>query len=158
MRGGALVLAATSPSSPKSMTTNQTASASSGETSETDSSQSLIPPSFPTDILWIAQSLNGKPYTQENNRPTFTLTSSKTIIGFSGCNRFTSTAQWGPNTLDIQPFALTRMACSPQEMASENTYLLALRSMRTWSKDKQGLLKLSGDKGTLIFKHGLFSQ
>src|SRR5579883_1705899 len=156
-----IVLAATSPSAPKPAPSEPASIQSEPapvQSEELSPTNSLIPPSFPTDMLWVARSLNGTPYTMESDRPTFTLTSSKTVIGFSGCNRFTSTAQWNPEALDIRPFALTRMTCSPEKMAMENAYLSVLRSVNRWSKDKHGMLKLSGEKGILIFERALIAQ
>ncbi len=52
------------------------------------------------------------------------------VLGSSGCNRFTGAFQEGVGTLTIGPLAVSRRACPPPQMALESKMLGALEAAR----------------------------
>lgn len=48
------------------------------------------------------------------------------VAGSSGCNRFSGAWRQDGRTLKLGPFAGTRMACAPAEMAVEQRFLVVL--------------------------------
>jgi heat shock protein HslJ len=108
---------------------------------------------FPLGTTWIAVSLNGKTFS--GDRPSFTLDQQFRAKGFAGCNTFAATAYpLKEQVLAVGPFALTKKSCDKAVMASEQAYLVALRSAGKW--DQQGsTLVIKSQNGELVFERAL---
>lgn len=90
---------------------------------------------FPLNSSWVAMSLNGKAFNGE--RPSFKLDDQMRATGFSGCNNYSTTAYpLRDQGLAVAPFALTKKTCDKAAMATEQAFLMALRSSGKW--DIQG--------------------
>jgi heat shock protein HslJ len=108
---------------------------------------------FPLGATWVAVSLNGKPFT--GDRPSFTLDQQFRAKGFAGCNTFAATAYpLREQNLAVGPFALTKKACDKSLMASEQAFLVALRSAGKWDQDGSTLV-IKSQAGELRFERAL---
>ncbi|MCB8820449.1 META domain-containing protein [Microvirga rosea] len=108
---------------------------------------------FPLGSTWTAVSLNGKPFT--GDRPSFTLDDQLRARGFGGCNNYSATAYpLREQRLAVGPFALTKKACDKGAMASENAFLVALRTSAQW--DIVGrVLTIKTQSGELRFERAI---
>jgi len=108
---------------------------------------------FPLGSSWTAVSLNGKPFT--GDRPSFTLDDQLRARGFGGCNNYSATAYpLREQRLAVGPFALTKKNCAKPAMASEQAFLIALRTAAQW--DIQGpILTIRTQNGELKFERAL---
>ncbi|GGG38635.1 META domain-containing protein [Bizionia arctica] len=68
---------------------------------------------------------------------------SKTVSGFSGCNRFSGTYKMDGNSISFGPLASTRMACGENETKTEQNMLTALSRVTTFSIKGQELTLLN---------------
>ena len=94
---------------------------------------------FPLGATWIAVSLNGKPF--GGDRPSFSLDQQFRAKGFAGCNTYAATAYpLREQNLAVGPFALTKKACDKSVMASEQAFLVALRTAGKWDQDGSTLV------------------
>ncbi|TYA60095.1 META domain-containing protein [Formosa maritima] len=97
--------------------------------------------------------------------------STKTVSGFSGCNRFTGTYILDENKITIGPLAGTRMACMETINNIETSMLEALSNVNTIHvnnqtltllKDKDVLLQASQENAYVLeytaMSRGLFNQ
>lgn len=109
---------------------------------------------FPLGSSWIAVSLNGKPF-GGTERPSFKLDDQMRATGFSGCNTYSTTAYPLRNQgLAVAPFALTKRTCDKAAMATEQAFLMALRSSGKW--DIQGrTLIIKSQTGELHLERAL---
>jgi heat shock protein HslJ len=108
---------------------------------------------FPLGATWVAVSLNGKPFT--GDRPSFTLDQQFRAKGFAGCNTFAATAYpLREQNLAVGPFALTKKACDKSLMASEQAFLVALRSAGKWDQNGSTLV-IKSQAGELRFERAL---
>jgi len=122
--------------------------------------QQVLPPKprqqdkiFPLGASWIAVSLNGRPFT--GDRPSFTLNQQFRATGFGGCNTFSATAYpLREQTLAVGPFALTKKQCPGNVMATEQAFLVALRSSQKWDQKGSTLITQTGN-GELRFERAL---
>lgn len=108
---------------------------------------------FPLGSTWTAVSLNGKPFT--GDRPSFTLDDQLRARGFGGCNNYSATAYpLREQRLAVGPFALTKKSCDKGAMASENAFLVALRTSAQW--DIVGrVLTIKTQSGELKFERAI---
>jgi heat shock protein HslJ len=108
---------------------------------------------FPLNASWTAVSLNGKPF--GGDRPSFRLDDQLRATGFGGCNTYSATAyplrQQG---LAVGPFALTKKTCDKAAMASEQAFLVALRTSAKWEV-KGPVLTIRTQNGELRFERAL---
>ncbi|KQT46684.1 heat-shock protein [Methylobacterium sp. Leaf456] len=87
---------------------------------------------FPLGATWTAVSLNGKPFSG-NDRPTFIIDSQYRARGYGGCNTFTATAfPLREQNLAVGPLALTKKSCDKALAATEQSFLVALRTSGAW--------------------------
>ena len=108
---------------------------------------------FPLGATWIAVSLNGKPFS--GDRPSFTLDQQFRAKGFSGCNTYAATAYpLREQGLAVGPFALTKKACDKALMATEQAFLVALRSAAKWDTQSSTLI-IRSQNGELRFERAL---
>ncbi|MBZ6076126.1 META domain-containing protein [Microvirga puerhi] len=108
---------------------------------------------FPLRSIWTAVSLNGKPFT--GDRPSFSLDDQLRARGFGGCNNYSATTYpLREQKLAVGPFALTKKTCDKATMASENAFLIALRTSNQW--DITGpFLTIHTQSGELKFERAL---
>jgi heat shock protein HslJ len=108
---------------------------------------------FPVGSSWIAVSLNGKPFS--GDRPSFTLDQQFRAKGFSGCNTYSATAYpLKEQGLAVGPFALTKKSCAKDLMASEQAFLVALRTSAKWETAGSTLI-IRTQNGELRFERAL---
>lgn len=109
---------------------------------------------FPVPSSWVAQSLNGKPYSGRD-RPTFALDQQYRARGFGGCNTFSTTAYpLKEQRFAVGPLALTKKQCDKAVMESERAYLVALRTSGQW--DLEGItLVLKTPSGEMRFERAI---
>ncbi|RDI57864.1 META domain-containing protein [Microvirga subterranea] len=108
---------------------------------------------FPLGASWVAVSLNGKPFS--GDRPSFRLDDQLRASGFGGCNSYTATAYpLREQGLAVGPFALTKRSCDKAAQATEQAFLVALRTSAKW--DIQGrTLIIRTQNGELRFERAI---
>lgn len=108
---------------------------------------------FPLGATWVAVSLNGKPF--GGDRPSFTLSDKFRATGFGGCNNYAATAYpLRESGLAVGPFALTKKSCARDAMASEQAFLVALRTSAKWEQRGSELI-IRTQNGELRFERAL---
>ncbi|HEX2134808.1 MAG TPA: META domain-containing protein [Microvirga sp.] len=108
---------------------------------------------FPVGASWIAVSLNGRRFT--GDRPSLTVNQQFRATGFAGCNNFSATAfPLREQGLAVSPFALTKRSCGRDVMASEQAFLIALRTAAKWEQQGSTLI-LRSPNGELRFERAL---
>lgn len=91
---------------------------------------------FPLNSSWVAVSLNGKPFGGAEP-PSFRLDDQMRATGFGGCNNYSTVAYpLREQGLAVAPFAVTKKSCDKAAMATEQAFLMALRTAGKW--DIQG--------------------
>jgi heat shock protein HslJ len=122
-------------------------SADSGTATAAESSAAQAAPAL-VGTTWRLTELAGKPAPlgQDGKAATLELTAGgKRATGFAGCNRMTGAYVLNGDSLQLGPFALTRMACL-KGMELEKQYVDALQRTRAYrqSAEKLELLDSSG--------------
>jgi heat shock protein HslJ len=108
---------------------------------------------FPLGASWTAVSLNGRPIGGE--RPTMVVDDQLRAKGFAGCNTYSATAfPLRENGFAVGPVAVTKRACDNATMASERSFLTALRGARRWGL-QEGRLVLQGTAGEIRFERAI---
>jgi heat shock protein HslJ len=108
---------------------------------------------FPVGASWTAVSLNGRRFT--GDRPSLTVNQQFRATGFAGCNTYSATAfPLREQGLAVSPFALTKKTCGRDVMASEQAFLLALRTAAKWEQQGSTLI-LRSPSGELRFERAL---
>ena len=108
---------------------------------------------FPQNVSWAAVSLNGRSFPGEP--PSMMLDAQYRLKGFSGCNTFSATAYpLREQRLAVGPFALTRKSCAGPTMASEKSFLTALRTSAQWDLVGPNLV-IKTQAGELRFERSL---
>ncbi|MXQ14389.1 META domain-containing protein [Microvirga makkahensis] len=108
---------------------------------------------FPLGSSWVAVSLNGKPFTGE--RPSFRLDDQLRATGFSGCNTYSTTAYpLREQGLAVAPFAVTKKTCDKAAMATEQAFLMALRTSGKWDIQGRNLI-IKSQTGELVLERSL---
>jgi heat shock protein HslJ len=109
---------------------------------------------FPLGVAWIAVSVNGKPLSGVE-RPAFQIDEQFRVRGFGGCNSFSTTAfPLREQGIAVGPLALTKRSCDKGVMASEMSFLTALRTSAKWDT-QVGSLVIRGPNGELKFERSL---
>lgn len=87
---------------------------------------------FPLGTTWTAVSLNGKAIAG-SERPSFIVDTQYRARGFGGCNTFAATAfPLREQHIAVGPLALTKKTCDKGIIASEQAFLVALRTAGQW--------------------------
>lgn len=109
---------------------------------------------FPLGAMWTAVSMNGKPFTGAD-RPSFIIDAQYRARGYGGCNTFTATAfPLREQQLAVGPLALTKKSCDKALAATEQAFLVALRTAGKWDLvDSQ--LVIQSPNGVLRFDRSL---
>jgi heat shock protein HslJ len=109
---------------------------------------------FPLGSSWVAVSLNGKPFGGAE-RPSFKLDDQLRATGFSGCNTYSTTAYpLRDQGLAVAPFAITKKTCDKATMATEQAFLMALRTSGKWDIQGRNLI-IKSQTGELRFERSL---
>jgi len=109
---------------------------------------------FPLGSMWTAVSMNGKPFTGAD-RPSFIIDAQYRARGYGGCNTFTATAfPLREQHLAVGPLALTKKTCDKALAASEQAFLVALRTAGKWDLDGSQLV-IRSQNGELRFDRAL---
>jgi heat shock protein HslJ len=109
---------------------------------------------FPLGQAWIAVSMNGKAF-GGTERPTFTLDDQYRVRGFGGCNTYSTTAfPMREQGLAVGPLAITKRTCDGALLATEKSFLTALRTSAKWDT-VVGTLLIKGPNGELKFERAL---
>jgi heat shock protein HslJ len=72
------------------------------------------------------------------------------VAGRAICNSYASTYTVDGSSLDVQPVALTRMACPPPGDALEDAFFDALEGVRSWAIEDDELVLMDGDGDELL--------
>jgi heat shock protein HslJ len=108
---------------------------------------------FPLGAAWSAISVGGRSVGGE--RPTLVIDDQLRAKGFAGCNTYSATAfPLRDQSMAVGPVAVTRRACDAGAMATERTFLVALRSARKWDL-LNGQLVIQGAAGEIRFERAL---
>jgi heat shock protein HslJ len=109
---------------------------------------------FPLGNVYVAVSLNGKPFTGVE-KPGFTLDKQFRARGFGGCNSFTAVAYpLKSQGIVVGPINLTKRSCAKELMDAETAYLTALRTAQKWDLIA-GRLVVKGPNGEIIFDRSI---
>jgi heat shock protein HslJ len=109
---------------------------------------------FPLDSTWTAVSLNGKPFGGAD-RPSFIIDKQYRARGYGGCNTFAATAfPLKEQHLAVGPLALTKKSCDKSLAATEQAFLIALRTAAAWDLVGPQLV-LKSPNGELRFDRAL---
>lgn len=115
--------------------------------------QPLREEQFPLGVAYIAVSLNGREFPGE--RPAVILDTNFSLRGFAGCNNYSAIAYPQPEQgIAVGPFALTNRECDRATMASERSFLTALRAGQRW-RIEGNVLTISGPGGELRLERSL---
>lgn len=82
---------------------------------------------------------------------------SKSVYGYSGCNRFTGSYEITKNRIKIGPLASTRMMCEPMRNAIETKFLEVLSEVNSFHI-QDGVLSLFKDNSTLLVVSKTYSD
>lgn len=98
--------------------------------------------------VWTLSEMDGQPFAAA---ATLDLSVPGKVSGQGPCNRYFADLKAELPEFVIGPVGSTKMACP--DMAEENRYFLALKSMRRSEKTAEGLLVLTGEAGAkMVFR------
>jgi heat shock protein HslJ/uncharacterized membrane protein len=114
------------------------------------------PPARPAEPsivgLWLAQEIAGAPVPADA-RVTLSLYGDGRAVGHAGCNNYTTKYKRDGAAISFSPAISTRMACAPDLMALEQSYLGALGAASRLERRPDGILALIGDgAGAILFR------
>jgi heat shock protein HslJ len=109
---------------------------------------------FPLDSTWTVVSVNGKTF-PGGERPSFIIDKQYRARGFGGCNTFVATAfPLKEQHLAVGPLALSKRQCDKGLAASEQAFLMALRTSGAWDIVGSQLV-IKSQTGELKFERAL---
>lgn len=111
-------------------------------------------PSFREDLLgtcWRLVRMDGKAPLEEAV-PTLCFDEQGGLSGTGGCNRYSGTARFLDDGIEVGPLVSTRMACAEQVMDQERAFLDRLGRARRWMLSGKTLLVYSEDPPALRFE------
>lgn len=112
------------------------------------------PPSFREDLLgtcWRLVRMDGKAPLDEAV-PTLCFDEQGGLSGTGGCNRYSGTAQFLGDGIEVGPLVSTRMACADAVMDQERIFLDRLGRARRWLLSGKTLLVYSEAPPALRFE------
>ena len=102
--------------------------------------------------LWIAQDVAGTPVPNDV-QVTLSIYGDGRAVGRGGCNNYTTRYQRDGDSISFGPMVSTRMACAPDRMNLEQTYLSTLEAANHVERRADGTLVLTtGDGKHLAFR------
>jgi len=103
---------------------------------------------------WSLVGFGDRPLAEGVRPPTIEFNGT-TVSGFSGCNRYSGdVTETAPGVLSFGPLAGTRMACAPEAMEIEATFLATLQAVTTYALPNEKLVLSGTDRDpsrTLVF-------
>lgn len=90
---------------------------------------------------WTVESVREAPV-GDDIQITMDLAKDGTVSGSGGCNFYSGQAEVGEKTLEINPPAVTRMACPSPVMEQEQAFFDALDAVQGWQVRKENLVLL----------------
>ncbi|HEY1386142.1 MAG TPA: META domain-containing protein [Dongiaceae bacterium] len=100
--------------------------------------------------LWAVQEVTGRPVPKDA-RVTLSLYGDGRAVGRAGCNNYTGNyTRDGASGISFGPIASTKMACAPEVMAFEGSYLAALGAVTRVDRQPDNALVLSTGHGAEI--------
>jgi heat shock protein HslJ len=106
------------------------------------------PPPF-TDTRWALTEFAGETFGAKGNTHVIFRANGK-FAGFAFCNNMFSSYQGEDGKLTIKPIGVTMRACiDPADNDREQAFLKALRTVRAWRVEGDGLALLD-DKGSVV--------
>jgi heat shock protein HslJ len=107
-------------------------------------------PSQPSIVgLWQAQEVAGTPVPADA-RVTLSLYGDGRAVGRAGCNNYTTTYKRAGNGISFGPMISTKMACAPDLMSLEQSYLGTLAAATRVERQPDGMLALTTDSAAQI--------
>jgi heat shock protein HslJ len=102
--------------------------------------------------LWLAHDIAGAPVPSDV-QVTLSLYGDGRAVGRAGCNNYTTRYQRTDDTIAFGPVASTRMACAPELMTLEQSYLSTLEAANRVERRADGTLVLTtGEAKQLVFR------
>ena len=102
--------------------------------------------------LWLAQDIAGTAVPSDVE-VTLSLYGDGRAVGRGGCNNYTTRYQRTDDSISFGPMVSTRMACAPDLMNLEQSYLSTLEAASSVERRADGTLVLStGDAKQLVFR------
>jgi putative lipoprotein len=98
---------------------------------------------------WLAQQIDGRSVL-DIVQSTLSIEAGGRISGSAGCNRFFGTASVQDGVLSVGPLGTTRMACMPDQMDQEKSFLDAIAQTRAFHVEGNRLVLLGADGKTLM--------
>ncbi|MFP8967569.1 META domain-containing protein [Pokkaliibacter sp. CJK22405] len=99
---------------------------------------------------WQLYQVLDQPVTVETTRPLSIqfATQGNQVSGYSGCNRFSGTYSLYGGRMSFEPLISTKMAC--RDMNTEQRYMDALSSVRSWEAKGTELWLMNADQQPLL--------
>jgi heat shock protein HslJ len=111
---------------------------------------------FPTNVNWIADSLDGKSLWSGADRPSIYIDKQLRLKGYDGCNFFSLTAYpLKEQKLAMGPLAVAKTVCDKPVVEVERSFLNAVRGAKEWDMEGANILIVKGLGGTVRFERGL---
>ncbi len=116
------------------------------------SKQSQQPPAPSIVGLWQAQEIAGAAVPADV-RITLSMYGNGRAVGRAGCNNYTTKYQHTGDTISFGPAISTKMACAPELMTLEQSYLDTLTAATRVERRPDGMLALTADNAAqLLFR------
>ncbi|MBV8446584.1 MAG: META domain-containing protein [Hyphomicrobiales bacterium] len=111
---------------------------------------------FPVNTNWVADSLDGKQLWSGADRPSIYVDKQLRLKGYDGCNMFSVTAYpLKQQKIVVGPLAVGTQACDKTVVATERSFLNAVRGAKEWDMEGANTLIVKGLGGTVRFERGL---
>src|SRR5262245_10153291 len=99
--------------------------------------------------LWIAQEVAAVPVPADA-RVTLSLYGSGQAVGHAGCNNYSGSYKRIGDAIAFGPMISTKMACAPESMTLEQSYLATLAAATRAERRPDGMLALTTESGAQI--------
>ena len=111
---------------------------------------------FPTNVNWVADTLDGKQLWSGADRPSIYVDKQLRLKGYDGCNMFSLTAYpLKQQKLAVGPLVIASRVCDKPVVDAERSFLNAVRGAKEWDMEGANVLIVKGLGGTVRFERGL---
>ena len=142
-----------SQSQDKSKDKSKSTTTAANKKNDKEQKRAPVEKTFPLGSAWTVVRFNNKTYTGE--RPTMTLDRQYRMQGFAGCNTYSATSYpLRMQRIAVGPIAFTKKKCAPAVLASEKSFLVAMRGVYQWDIVGPQLILKSSD-GEIVFERTL---
>lgn len=108
------------------------------------------PPPQPSIVgLWLAEEVAGAPVASDAHI-TLSLYGNGRAVGHAGCNNYTGGFKRAGDGISFGPLISTKMACAPEIMSLEQSYLATLAAATRAERRPDGMLALTTDSAAQI--------